>query len=253
MKKIVIYDGGSFEITLREVMVGAIIVILMITMGFFIGERLSSHLDELNQQYEQAVKIEGSRELFEYGMRTDVGNAFVSGTLTAVDPVSLPEIDGEYAFIRKEEERYTRHTRTVTDYDKDGKPCGSHTEVYYSWDNVGRETFSCTRISFLGHEFDYGTIKFPWEKYLQTIKVSSNTRFLYYVCDSMYYGSIYAKLSDNTVSDSEFVEGKTAEEACKYMCESQVGTMIVFWIFWVLFIGASVYGFFVLDNDWVED
>ena len=34
MKKIVIYDGGSFEITLREVMVGAIIVILMITMGF---------------------------------------------------------------------------------------------------------------------------------------------------------------------------------------------------------------------------
>ena len=129
MKKIVIYDGGSFEITLREVMVGAIITILMITMGFFIGERLSSHLDEQNQQYEQAVKIEGSRELFEYGMRTDVGNAFVSGTLAAVDPVSLPEIDGEYAFIRKVEERYTRHTRTVTDYDKDGKPCGSHTEV----------------------------------------------------------------------------------------------------------------------------
>ena len=77
MKKIVIYDGGSFEITLREVMVGAIIVILMITMGFFISERLSSHLDEQNQQYEQAVKIEGSRELFEYGIRTNVVNAFV--------------------------------------------------------------------------------------------------------------------------------------------------------------------------------
>ena len=88
---------------------------------------------------------------------------------------------------------------------------------------------------------------------LQTIQTSMNTRFVYYVCESMYYGSIYAKLSDNTVSDSVFVEGKTAEEAYEYMRASQNGKMIAFWIFWTLFIAASVFGFFVLDNDWIED
>ncbi len=121
MRKLVIYDGGTFEITARELLFSVIIVIFMLTVGFFIGEKISSVADEKNQEYEQAAKIEDNKDLFEYGMRTDIGNAFVSGTLKAVDPVSLPEIDGEYAFIIKTEERYTRHGRTVTDYDKDGK------------------------------------------------------------------------------------------------------------------------------------
>lgn len=132
MRRTVIYDGETFEITARELLFSVIIVILMLTAGFFIGEKIASAADERNQEYEQAAKIDGDKELFEYGMRTDIGNAFVCGTLKAVDPVSLPEIDGEYAYIEKVEERYTKHTRTVTDYDEDGNVCGSHKEIYYT-------------------------------------------------------------------------------------------------------------------------
>lgn len=46
-----------------------------------------------NEVYNKAVKID-SQETFSYGMRTNVGNAFVYGTLEALDPVSYPEIDG---------------------------------------------------------------------------------------------------------------------------------------------------------------
>ena len=129
MRRTVIYDGETFEITARELLFSVIIVILMLTAGFFIGEKIASAADERNQEYEQAAKIDGDKELFEYGMRTDIGNAFVCGTLKVVDPVSLPEIDGEYAYIEKVEERYTKHTRTVTDYDEDGNVCGSHKEI----------------------------------------------------------------------------------------------------------------------------
>ena len=107
MRKVV-YDGGTFEITPRELLFSVIIVVLMLTLGFFISEKISSAADEKNQEYEQAAKINGDKELFEYGMRTDIGNAFVSGTLKAVDPVSLPDIDGEYSFIRKVKEKYTQ-------------------------------------------------------------------------------------------------------------------------------------------------
>ena len=107
MRRTVIYDGGTFEITARELLFSVIIVLVMLTTGFFIGEKISSSADERNQEYEQAAKIDGDKELFGYGMRTDIGNAFVYGTLKTVDPVSLPEIDGEYAYIRKVKEKYT--------------------------------------------------------------------------------------------------------------------------------------------------
>ena len=252
MRKVV-YDGGTFEITSRELLFSVIIVVLMLTVGFFISEKISSAADEKNQEYEQAAKIDGDKELFEYGMRTDIGNAFVSGTLRAEDPVSLSEIDGEYAYIKKVEERYTKHTRTVTDYDEDGNVCGSHEETYYTWDAVGHEDYACSKITFLDNEFEYGTIPFPACEYLTTIKESSKVRYLYYVCETEYSGTIYAKLADETISDAKFIDEKGVNEAFEYMCSSSIVNTIVFWIIWVSLIGAAVYGFCYLNNRWLED
>ena len=252
MRKI-IYDGGTFEITARELLFSVIIVVLMLTVGFFIGEKISSAADEKDQEYEQAAKIDGNKELFEYGMRTNIGNAFVFGTLKAVDPVSLPEIDGEYAYIRKTEERYTEHIKTVAEYDKDGKKCGEHIETYYTWDTAGHEDIACNRITFLDHEFEYGVIKFPPAKYIKTIKDSSTIRHVYYAAKTEYDGTIYAKLSDRTIWGALFIEGKGVDEAVECMCNYQATDVIAFWISWVAFIGVAVYGFYRLDNEWVED
>lgn len=251
--RIVVYDGGTFEITARELLFSVIIVILMLTVGLFISEKISSAVDEKNQKYEQAAKIDGDKELFEYGMRTDIGNAFVSGTLRAEDPVSIPEIDGEYAYIKKVKEKYTRHTRTVNDYDKDGKKCGEHTETYYTWDAVSHENFTCSKISFLDHEFDYDIIHFPSAKYLETIKESSKIRYVYYVTETEYKGTIYAKLENRTISGASFIEEKGVNEAVEYMCISQTAGVAIFWIVWVFFIGIAVYVFCYLDNIWIED
>lgn len=249
----IIYDGGTYEITARELLVSAIIVLILLAGGFFISEKISSATDERNQKYEQAVKIEGDKELFEYGMRTDIGNAFVSGTLKAVEPVTLPEIDGEYAYIRKTEEKYTKHEKTVTDYDKDGKVIGHHTEVYYTWDAVGHKDYTCSRISFLDNEFNYGTIPLPSAAYLTTIEKWHDVRYVYHVCKDEYNGTIYAILADETIKQAQFINGMGVEDAVEYMCRSSVSGVVVFWIAWILLIVAAVYGFCYLDNRWVED
>ena len=223
----------------------------MLTAGFFIGEKISSAADERNQEYEQAAKIDGDKELFEYGMRTDIGNAFVSGTLKAVDPVSLPELDGEYAYIKKVKEKYTQHTKTVTH--SDGKRTWTTTETYYTWDAVGSEEFCCTHIAFLDNEYDYGVIPFPGARHLMTIRESSKVRYQYYACDTEYDGTIYAKLAGKTISDVTFIEGKGVNDAVEYMCNSSVVGVVAFWIFWIVLICAAVYGFCYLDNRWVED
>lgn len=94
------FDFGDFEITKREILASISIIAMMLLIGFVISGRISNYILDRNEKYNKAIKIESS-ELFEYGMRTDVGYAFVYGDLKAVDTVSYPEINGEYMYIEK--------------------------------------------------------------------------------------------------------------------------------------------------------
>ena len=110
------FDFGDFEITKREILASISIIAMMLLIGFVISGRISNYILDRNEKYNKAIKIESS-DLFEYGMRTNIGYAFVYGDLKAVDTVSYPEINGEYMYIEKIEEHYNMHTRTVTTTD----------------------------------------------------------------------------------------------------------------------------------------
>jgi hypothetical protein len=251
----VIYYGNGFDITLRELLFSIVIILVMITVGFFLSEKIASKSDEANQEYYQAIKIEDDTELFKYGMRTDVGNAFISGTLEAVDPVSYCELDGEYAYVKKVKEEYTKHTRRVAHTRTfNGKTETYYTtETYWTWDRVGSEEIHCTKISFCGVEFDYGIIDFPSTYCADTIKTSSHIRYEYYVCDTSCDGTIYCRLGDNTITGAKFMDGVGTEEALELMCSSGTVAQVTFWIFWIILIGAAVFGFCYIDNRWLED
>lgn len=109
----IIYSGSGWDLTVRELMFSIVIILVMLTGGFFISEKISSSCDNKNEEYYQAIKIDNDAEQFQYGMRTNVGNAFVKGTLSVVDPVTDSDIDGEYAYIEVREEHYNQHTRQV--------------------------------------------------------------------------------------------------------------------------------------------
>ena len=106
------FDFGNFEITKREMLASISIIAIMLLIGLLIAGKISDYQLDKNERYNKAVKIE-TQELFEYGMRTNVGNAFVYGDLEAVDTVTYPEIGGEYMYIEKVKEKYTMHTRQV--------------------------------------------------------------------------------------------------------------------------------------------
>lgn len=108
MKKHNSFDSGDFEITYREILASISIIAVMLLIGFVISGKISQIQDDKNAKYNKAVKIE-STDLFQYGMNTNVGNAFVYGELKAVDTVTYPEIGGEYMYVEKIEEHYNRH------------------------------------------------------------------------------------------------------------------------------------------------
>lgn len=125
----IIYSGNGWDMTVRELMFSIVIILIMLMGGFFISEKIASHNDEQNQEYYQAMQIDGNAELFQYGMRTDVGNAFVKGNLVAVDPVTDPGIGGvPAAYIKVEEQHYNRHTRQVAHT----RTVNGKTQTYYT-------------------------------------------------------------------------------------------------------------------------
>lgn len=240
------------EIKKREVLFSIAIICVMFVIGIVIANNISNAMMEKHQEYNTALQINNDKELFEYSMRTNIGNAFVYGELKAVDTVTYQEIGGEYACVKKVKEKYTKHTRTVTKTKTvNGKTKHyTETETYWTWDEVDSESIHSNKISFLDVEFDYGKIDFPAPNHVATIKESSNVRYKYYAVNESYIGTIYTTLSDNTLNNTNFYNNKNIQETIDDL--KTEWQLVVFWIIWIVFTGFIVYGFYVLDNKWLD-
>ena len=246
------FDFGDFEITKREILASISIIAVMILFGILISSKISEHQMDKNEIYNKAVKIE-SQEMFQYGMDTNVGNAFVYGDLKAVDTVTYPEIGGEYMYVEKVKERYTKHTRRVAHTRTvNGKSKTYYTtETYWTWDRVGSEDIKCKEVSFCRVNFTSNKIDLPGTDYIDTIKESSNVRYKYYGVGIGYKGTIFTDLRDKTIPDNtSFYNNSTIDETIERL-ESDF-PIIIFWIFWVILIGGMVFGFYYLDNRWLD-
>lgn len=236
------------KITKREILASVTIIAVMLIIGFILGDKISTIEMDANSRYDAAIHID-NKDLFQYGMDTNVGDAFVYGKLKAVDTVSYPELSGKYMYVEKVKEKYTRHTRTVTT-SVNGKTT-TRTEVYWTWDRVGSEDIKCKKITFCDVKFNSNKIDIPSADYIDTIKESSHIRYKYYGTGTEHIGTIFAELKDKTIKDgTNFYENKTIEETMDYL-QTNIWT-IIFWIFWVCLICGIVYGFFYLENRWLE-
>lgn len=238
----------DFEITKREVIASISIIAVMLLIGVLISGKISERRMDKNEQYNKAVKIEDS-DIFEYGMRTNVGNAFVYGDLEAVDTVSYPEIKGEYMYVKKVEEHYNRHTQTYTTR-VNGRSV-TRTRVYYSWDYHDSWDKTCKEITFLDNTFKSNKIDIPSYDYIDTIKESSKVRFKYYGTKTKHTGTIFTELKDGTIKDNtSFYKDMKIDETLEQLTSGN--GLIFFWSLWVVLIIACVFGFYYIDNEWLE-
>lgn len=246
------------EIKKREVLFGVIIVLVMTAIGVMISGAITEHMQEKAEQYTTAVRIEDSGQ-FSYGMNTDFGNALVYGTLQAGQPVTSPELEGEYMVVCMTEERYTMHTRTVTYTDSDGKS-HTRTETYWTWDYVGKEEWRSETIVFMGRVFRFEQFDLPRQ---DSLVLKEGGRYLYESAHVRYYfdglpasfeATIHADLRDGDIGQNVGVfRDKTPEKVVEDQINGQKVPVIAFWVVWVLLTGGAVVGFFYLENRWLDD
>lgn len=241
------------EIKKREVIASVVIVALMLIIGFAISEKIRQSLLEDYQVYDTATRIDDNKELFEYGMETNVGYAFVYGELKTLDPVSYPEVSEKYSYIRKEEQEYRRHSRTVTKTHTDSKGkthTKTETEYYWTWDTMRTEIKTATKISFLDVEFAYEKIPFPSSHQLEIVKTGYHKRNVYYGTESDFQGTLFTSLKENTINNTKFYQNQTIKETIENL---ETGDeIVIFWILWILLIIGLVIVFYYLENKWLD-
>lgn len=242
----------SFEITKHEIIASASIIAILLILGLLLSGKISDYESDKNEMYNKALKVT-TKDIFEYGMRTNVGNAFVYGELKAVDTVGFPGIAGEYMYIKRDEERYTKHTRRVSHTKTvNGKTETYYTtETYWTWDWVGSTSKQCKGLSFNGVVFNVNKIDIPGATYIDTVKESRKLRYKYYGTDTIFTGTIFTELRDNTISDnSSFYKDRNISETFNLLTSG--GLVFIFWFFWIILIVGCVYLFYKFDNHWLE-
>ena len=244
---------NDFSISKREVLIGIVIIAIMIVFGLMLHSNIDDTLMLKYQEYNLALQVDNDKNMFEYAMETNIGNAFVYGDLKCVDTVTYDEIGGEYSYVKKVKEKYTRHTRTVTKTRTVNGQTQTYTEIetYWTWDEVDRWSKHCEKITFLDVEFDYGEIDFPSASYITTINESSKIRYVYYGAPTEATGTIYSNLRDGTINDSKFYNDSTIAETIERL--ETKWQLVLFWIGWTILTGFLVFGFVYIDNRWLED
>lgn len=242
----------GMEIKKREIIFSIAIISFMLMIGSSISGKIREGLLEQYQEYDTAVHLD-SEDMFRHGMDVNIGNAFVYGDLKTLDPVSFPEIEGDYSYIRKEEQEYINHprptTKTYTDSEGNTKT-KTEMEDHWTWDIMRTDTKTATRISFLNVEFEYGKIPFPSSHELTIISTGSNRRNVYYGTDTDFQGTIFSNLKNDTINKTSFYKNRTIEETIDHL--ESGGELVLFWILWILLIVICVFGFYYAENRWLD-
>ena len=111
-RPIIVFDGGDWELTLRELVFSILILGVLFAIGFFASGVIEQHVNDNNLKYNQAVALHSDDE-FKHALSTDVGYVFANGTLVADKPVKNQHLDGEWLCVDVKHQKYQQHTRRV--------------------------------------------------------------------------------------------------------------------------------------------
>lgn len=138
------------NISKKEWWIGLIVGLLALSISMLFEPALKDGLMKDIRTYQQALQVNNDQKTYAYAKMTNVGNVLAFGNITALDPVSIPELKQTYGAVLKVKEHYTMHTRQVcSSRDKKGNCTGYRTETYYEWDTVGSQRFASSEWNFL--------------------------------------------------------------------------------------------------------
>ena len=239
----------------KNFILNIIIIFIMLIVGFFIDSKITENNNKINKLYNLAAKIE-NKDQFQYGLKNSIGNSLVYGEIKAANPVSMPEIEGEYFYIEKITEEYSMHTQTDTYGDAQGN-IYTTTRIYYSWDYKNTESVISDEFILMDNKFNNPIYGLPVErldlsKYAKNqSNVSSNYIYndnnrnlitYYNIVTLSFIGTLETKLYNQKLqnfsngNELKFYNNKNINETIEYVKNYNNIWKISFRIIWVILI-----------------
>lgn len=264
------------EITKRELLFSIIIIIIMLIIGVFISNYMVNEILEENSNYYKAVKINDDNQ-FKYALDTSVGNILAYGTVKALNPVTMPEITGEWMYLKKITEQYTQKVRIVTKTGANGKTY-TKTEIYYEWDAIHSDHLESNQFEFMGVVFDNELNGLPMIN-IDLEQFSTDNKNIYNNCiytkspflvnagtirykfagvQTSFPATLEVKANNGTLSS--FTGGKAlnvypnknTDALIEELGKKEKLINDIFWIIWVILITVIVVFFYYKENNWLE-
>lgn len=254
-------------VTKREILVAIIIGAIILSIATLCFSVIQDKFFDSKTAFESALKIDNNKDLMDHALNTKVGNVLVTGIMSAVKPITFPEIKGEFIQIIKHKEVYTIHTSTS---------CNSKgqctTTIYWSWDSVGEEVRSVSEVSFLGRNYNCNIFKFfPYDR-LSLNKENTNTkykiswdyiyesssvRYYYKVVPKEFSTSLFATTKYGTLSvvygsKISLYPYKNIKETIKTQDFLYTAVAIIYWVVILVIGGYCIYLYLAYDNDYLE-
>lgn len=252
---IVLIEGDGWELTLRELVFSILILGVLFAIGFFAAGVIEQHVNDNNLRYNQAVALHSDDE-FKHALSTDVGYVFAHGRLIANKPVKNEHLDGEWLCVDVKHQRYQMHTRRVAYTVTDGKGrthTRYRTETYWSWDTVRRSSDHSPTVTYCGVQFDYGKFNYGYMPE-ETSKHSTgyHKRDVVTVVPKTFNATLFGEAKSNDlVGQSILLVPMSMEEYREDLTTSHA--VMIFWILWSVFSVIALFGFYAIENNWLED
>lgn len=241
---------NQIEITKRELIFSFAIVLFMVIIGVVIADKIHDSEVEESEKYFKALKIK-SEDMFEYAIKTSVGDLLAEGTFEAIKPVKYNRLDGEYLYIREEEEHYVKKTREVS-YSCGDSTC-YRTETYWEWEYYDERSKHVEEFKFLGQTFNYERVAFTNVYHVDTISGGHHVRYQYYAVPKKFKGSLFANTKSGTITNTRVHAGRDIEKVIEEREKAPDRSVSIFWITWGIFIAFIIAIFVVMENKYLNN
>lgn len=267
------FNSSDIEVQKREIALSVAIFFIMLAIGIMISGKIEDGAADHNAELNKAMHIENIKD-FHYNRTIGAGPAFAYFEMKTLSPQSIPEVEGEYLYIERHTEVYTRHIRQVPVYNSKGEFSHFRTEVYYTWDWAESKIHIGDKVLF--NEIEMCPSRFGnWPSYTLRMRdnITDMAKESYYNWDSLhiyknnsvryYYkvvplefsGAVYVTFLNGDIEEARFplYTDVTPNGLYESKLQDSMVDVVFFWIFWIMLTGGLIFGFIYLDNKWLKD
>ncbi len=241
-------------------------------VAFAVATPIRNNIKEKIIIYQEAYQVTTFDD-FKYVTQTSHEHSLIYGEVSAVSPVSFPEIQSEFAIIEKITEQYRDHTCTKTESytDSSGNPqTRIVTEDCDSWDTMNREVRTNEGYSLYDHIFKISQVNFAtvatlgglsshvasgWQKnirgnylYVDSKDFRSrvgNVRYYYRVLPSRFHATMFIDFSNGEVANpfGGRVDVEYERTIPEVISRVERSLKAFTWIFYIVWSILTVFGY----------